>query len=1145
MALQHPDNKPAAEAEAGAASPRGVDAGRCATVLIPDNPSVEDKFGTHGRVAQAIAELIGSGADGVSVGVEGSWGSGKTTVSRLLEAHFSEKRDYAVVTFDAWAHEGDPLRLIFLQSILQDLEASDWIEAGKREYWKEKLEEIANRRQTEIKKDYPSLSGVGKAFSLALLLVPLSAAFANAALRDDRLTLLGGSLSLRFLALFAVALALAVAPLLILLYMWLRMSKEERKKYSAWSLVFTKGVTENRTETLKTANPTSIEFEKVFEELMGEALGNSPKSGRRLVLVIDNLDRVDSEVALAIWSTLQTFLKHRSASGAKGAKKFEWAKRLWVVALYDPRGLSLIWEKALPGESAGQGQTPAADAPQGAAKDEQAGAAQSFMDKSFQVRFEVAAPVLSNWRDFLIGLLWDALPGHRVRQPGPDGRPSPDEPVEEDFHAVYRVMAIHLNRRRLLPTIRELKLFVNQIGAVHRQWAADPGAKPPRPDDLFPLSHMAYYALLRRRGREVVRGLLGTDPGEKLPEPEYADLLGADIADNLAAMAFNVEVKLARQLLISPELKSALGRGEPEPPAEGAQSEQPAETLKRLADAHPKGFWEVLEETVREEWTSDEAPKIAYAAYNLEQSGLLENTARPEVRNVAASLFIQAGRMASWPLSDERMARGLSSILRWRKSMARGPADAGQYVATLMRAVAAGFENVSDVQKWSALTKILRDELGAGDIEKAFDPVLAEILVEPLRREDHRPPSEIIATRLEALTELSAHNTFAETRLSSLVTEDRLLLLWARASESSPSGAWVLFTSLRIKPGLGVPPDAVDDVKRSRESMMNALREPVSNMVDEFTALVRRYRRLDLLFDVQKELPDAAAFVRFCLMRVLEGEDAPTILPPLELYFKWQDIDAALRKVPDAEAALEAYLKRTNLADVLSGYAFDIRAAGLYRRILASGGSSHSGFMQWLVAGLNDVDAEHWQQELAKDGELLKIALEVHKDRNEGWLGESFKAAMVAHAAAVLRGKSDASPLFGSFSPAELLVPSLREGLRSKLYSKLAKSPMKSATPAFFAVYGEEVLNAAELRSAENSYKDLFIPLLHRQNPVILGWLAQVFSRHESLRSDERQAEQVEEFRAALREMVAQKPLGNLASLLRSLASMFGPDVKP
>ena len=257
------------------------------------------------------------------------WGSGKTTVVNLLRKSLEHRaRDYAIITFDAWAHQGDPLRRTFLESVVEQLkekqesagEGAGWINPKE---WKRRLDEIAQRRLFEEHKNIPTLGRWDKAVILSLVFVPLGNALLSAALREE-VTIRLGMPAWKFV----LGLLLIMAPLVVILwrYLW----GGDWSGSNLWTLLSSKGVSESRTETLKTPEPTSIEFEKGFRDLTGQALKNP---ARKIILVIDNLDRVDSEDALTIWSTLQTFLQHKPNT------RYEWLNRLWTVVLYDPRGL--------------------------------------------------------------------------------------------------------------------------------------------------------------------------------------------------------------------------------------------------------------------------------------------------------------------------------------------------------------------------------------------------------------------------------------------------------------------------------------------------------------------------------------------------------------------------------------------------------------------------------------------------------------------------------------------------------------------------------------------------------------------------------------------------------------------------------------
>ena len=91
----------------------------CTTHLLPDHPAQTDAFGSHDRVASGIADLVSSGDGGKSIALTGSWGSGKSTVVELLKLKDSPTK---IFVFNAWTHEGDPLRRTFLEQLINFLD---------------------------------------------------------------------------------------------------------------------------------------------------------------------------------------------------------------------------------------------------------------------------------------------------------------------------------------------------------------------------------------------------------------------------------------------------------------------------------------------------------------------------------------------------------------------------------------------------------------------------------------------------------------------------------------------------------------------------------------------------------------------------------------------------------------------------------------------------------------------------------------------------------------------------------------------------------------------------------------------------------------------------------------------------------------
>ena len=129
-----------------------------------------------------------------------------------------------------------------------------------------------------------------------------------------------------------------------------------------------------------------MEFHEEYKNLLRSALSN-PK--RKLILVVDNLDRLDSENALLMWATMKTFLDYGAIKGE------EWSKRLWLIVPFDPKALVRIWQN--------EDLSKAGNAPYDQV-------AEPFVDKTFQLTFHVPPPVLSNWVQYFTKKAHEALP---------------------------------------------------------------------------------------------------------------------------------------------------------------------------------------------------------------------------------------------------------------------------------------------------------------------------------------------------------------------------------------------------------------------------------------------------------------------------------------------------------------------------------------------------------------------------------------------------------------------------------------------------------------------------------------------------------------------------------------------------------------
>jgi energy-coupling factor transporter ATP-binding protein EcfA2 len=353
----------------------------CVTNLLSDAPTTKDAFeGSHDRIAKAIADLIISEKTGKSVAVTGPWGSGKSSILHMLREKLEKTAD--VFIFDAWAHEGDPLRRTFLERLIDFLSLK---------YPKQNLGQLKNkilmRAKTQEVTTQPVLTWEAKILGFALLLVPAGVAVCSAAAKMANptgtwfwvgmlmmllpiliLACLVLSAGLRAIVLaispfsrkFAVAFAFGslvtttvwrwrwaisvvsshmIPSLTAIVSMFAIFAAAKFRSTGKFSDVFplllNRTVTTTRSESIEPVDQSSVEFQKWFSEII-KLCGDDQK--RPLVIAIDNLDRVDSSLALQLWSTMRTFVEFDFEINPM-------LGRVWLLATFDIDALRGLWQK--------------------------------------------------------------------------------------------------------------------------------------------------------------------------------------------------------------------------------------------------------------------------------------------------------------------------------------------------------------------------------------------------------------------------------------------------------------------------------------------------------------------------------------------------------------------------------------------------------------------------------------------------------------------------------------------------------------------------------------------------------------------------------------------------------------------------------
>jgi len=466
-----------------------------------DDPAPTDAFGSHQRIASVLASFIDSEPGGKAIALTGAWGSGKSTVIRLLRQCLvaldkTRSANTLIYEFDAWAHEGDSLRRAFLESLGCALCDEKWI---KKDFWQTESWKLSHKEDESVTTSKPVLTNWGIALSVSLLLVP----FGYALIR-----LVDSNTSIWRQAYWYVVLICVSAPALIATLAWLIGRRNIPKmttifgKEQPRTIGFADVFLEHRNSvsygtTVRRPDPTSIEFEQIYSNLLRTSLEDK---SHRLCIVVDNLDRLEPAEVVAIWSTLRLFFS-RSLS-----EKPSFVDRLWVVASFDRRGLQRRIQTEQP---------------------ELSSELDGLLDKTFDLAFRVPEPPLLTWRQYLTSCLLEAFP---------------DYPNKEDFGDVEYIFD------RLKPTDkpvtpRLIKKFVNRLGASVRQWAEE-----------VSLVTQAVYTLKFADDPNSITNLQRDD---FLP-PGILAMLSATAREDMVRMQFMTDPEKAAYLLWGNLIKTAI-----------------------------------------------------------------------------------------------------------------------------------------------------------------------------------------------------------------------------------------------------------------------------------------------------------------------------------------------------------------------------------------------------------------------------------------------------------------------------------------------------------------------------------------------------------------------------------------------------------
>ncbi|URX62088.1 KAP family NTPase [Luteibacter anthropi] len=480
--------------------------------FLHDEASAVDSFGPHKRIAELISEAICTDPGIRIVGLLGPWGSGKSTVVGFVETALAGRSDveYLTFTFDAWLNQGDSPRRAFLEALVRFV-ADNALTPGKD--WTEQLHRITGRLDVTRTVETPLNSALASMVRLAVPVTALGVGLLAKA--SDLADLLAGGASAG--TWFGVITSLVLPAAGLVYYVasrptwrfwtgdfyhwgnwWRRATVYRDEPLASLLLLKTGGTRQNK--VYRDPTPSSIEFQTVVHSVLGELA----KGRKRLLVVIDNLDRLPEEEALGLWAVIRTFfLGDRRSTGANGATTDAHATILLPI---DEKAVERLYSRN------GKG-------------DDSRARAESFMDKTFDLTLRLPRPAFLDWQDYVgsqLGVMFPTLPNL------------------DAVRIVTRLLDAHFLKDDAPITPRRIKSILNRIGVAWLQWH--------REDLTF--ASIAWYAI----DQQAIDTDIMAAVASRAPVAAFDD----DWRRALAAMHFGVSAAKAMSVLLEGPLRRAI-----------------------------------------------------------------------------------------------------------------------------------------------------------------------------------------------------------------------------------------------------------------------------------------------------------------------------------------------------------------------------------------------------------------------------------------------------------------------------------------------------------------------------------------------------------------------------------------------------------
>lgn len=336
--------------------------------FLSNSPCNEDLFEgkSHSKIAGNIADLLIENQNSNIIGIEGTWGFGKSNLIKLVGKNIideKQKKEFHFFIYDAWGFQNDYQRRSILETLTSDLIEAKILSGSK---WNAKLMQLLSKKSSISSKVVKELNPIAKVSIVFALFLPVLN-FCFNKLPDFKLK---NSLWLGLFILFIVA-------VIILQIRTMKKFGQDITLSSIFHDIFysyldytdnTKNVDEAiKYETIYNEEASSRDFQNWINDI------DVSLNKNKLVIIFDNMDRLPVQKVQELWAAITCIFSNSEKP----------LKNISVLIPFDKEHIRNAFKNENIIETSGT---------------ESYG--DDFINKTFNVVYRVSAQIMSDWKKY-------------------------------------------------------------------------------------------------------------------------------------------------------------------------------------------------------------------------------------------------------------------------------------------------------------------------------------------------------------------------------------------------------------------------------------------------------------------------------------------------------------------------------------------------------------------------------------------------------------------------------------------------------------------------------------------------------------------------------------------------------------------------